>query len=110
VPITPQLLEKYAVGGALNPAGSSEQPVAGFAGPNFTLTAIVRINDPFLTVVGQSSTTDLISWINLVNNPSGTPSANQAGAPTGCKRLDFTIPISADLKKFLRLKITDSAP
>ena len=109
MPITPQLLEKYAVGGALSPAGSSQQPVAGFSGPNFTLTAIVRINDPFLTVVGQSST-DLITWTDLVNNPSGTPSASQAGVASECKRLDFTISIGADLRKFLRLKITDSSP
>jgi len=109
VPITPQLLEKYAVGGALNPAGSSEQAVPGLSGPNFTLTAIVRINDPFLAVVGQSST-DLITWTDLVNNPSGMPSASQAGVAYGCKRLDFTIPIGADLRKFLRLKITDSSP
>jgi hypothetical protein len=109
VPITPQLLEKYAVGGALNPAGSSEQAVSRISGSNFTLTAIARINDPFLTVVGQTST-DLITWSNLVNNPSGTPSSNQAGAPSGCKRLDFTTPVAADLRKFLRLKITNSSP
>ena len=109
MPITPQLLEKYAVGGALNPTGSSEQPVPSFSDPNFTLTAIARINDPFLKVVGQSST-DLITWTDLANNPSGTQSFSQAGAPSGCKRLDFTIPIDADSKKFLRLKITDPSP
>jgi hypothetical protein len=107
--MSPGLLTKYAVGGAPSPAGFSEQPAAGFSDANFALTAIVRTNDPFLAVVGQSST-DLITWTDLVNNPLGTPSFSQADTPSGCKRLDFTIPISEDLKKFLRLKITAPSP
>jgi hypothetical protein len=107
--MTPGLLTKYAVGGAASPAGFSEQSAAGFLDANFALTAIVRTNDPLLTVVGQSST-DLITWTDLVNNPLGTPSFSQADAPSGCKRLDFTIPIGEDLKKFLRLKITAPSP
>jgi hypothetical protein len=109
VPMTPGLLTKYAVGGAASPAGFSEQSAAGFSGANFTLAAIIRTNDPFLAVVGQSST-NLITWTDLVNDPSGTPSASQAGVPFGCNRRDFTIPIDVDVKKFLRLKITNGAP
>jgi hypothetical protein len=109
VPMTPGLLTKYAVGGAASPTGFSEQPAAGFLDANFALTAIVRTNDPLLTVVGQYST-DLITWTDLVNNPLGTPSFSQADTPSGCKRLDFTIPIGEDLKKFLRLKITAPSP
>jgi hypothetical protein len=109
VPMTPGLLTKYAVGGATNPAGSGEALSSTLAGSSFILTAVVRTNDPSLSVVGQSST-DLITWTDLVNNPSGTQSSSQDGEPSGCKRLDFTIPISEDLKKFLRLKITAPSP
>ena len=107
--MTPGLLTKYAVGGATNPAGSGEALSSTLSGLNFTLTAVVRTNDPLLMVIGQSST-DLITWIDLINNPSGTPSFSQADTPSGCKRLDFTIPIGEDLKKFLRLKITAPSP
>jgi len=109
VPITPELLTKYAVGGATNQTGSGEALSSTLSGPNFTLTAVVRTNDPLLTVIGQSST-DLITWTDLINNPSGTPSASQAGVPSGCNRRDFTIPIDVDVKKFLRLKITAPSP
>ena len=102
-------LTKYAVGGAPSPAGFSEQSAAGFSDTNFALTAIVRTNDPLLTVIGQSST-DLITWTDLVNNPSGTQSFSQADTPSGCKRLDFMIPIGEDVKKFLRLEITAPSP
>ncbi|MBJ7326406.1 MAG: hypothetical protein JHC52_03570 [Chthoniobacterales bacterium] len=107
--MTSQLLEKYAVGGAASPAGSSEQFAAGFSGTSFTLTAIVRTNDPLLTLVGQSST-DLMTWTNMATNPFGTPSASQTNVPFGCNRRDFTIPIDLDVKKFLRLKITGFSP
>ena len=107
--MTPGLLTKYAVGGATNPAGSGEALSSTLSGLNFTLTAVVRTNDPLLTVIGQSST-DLITWTDLINNPSGTPSASQAGAPFGCNRRDFTIPIDEDVKKFLRLEITAPSP
>jgi hypothetical protein len=109
VPITPELLTKYAVGGATNQTGSGEALSSTLSGPNFTLTAVVRTNDPLLMVIGQSST-DLITWTDLINNPSGTPSASQAGVPFGCNRRDFTIPIDVDVKKFLRLKITAPSP
>lgn len=98
--MTPQLLEKYAVGGAASSTGFIEQSAAGFSGPNFTLTAIVRTNDPLLTVVGQSST-DLMTWTNLATNSFGTPSASQAGVPYGCDRRDFTIPVDLDVRRFL---------
>jgi hypothetical protein len=109
VPMTPGLLTKYAVGGAASPAGFSEQSAAGFSGANFTLTAIVRTNDPLLTVVGQSST-DLITWTDLVNDPSGTPSSSQAGVPSGCEHRVFSISTGTEPKIFLRLEITDSSP
>jgi len=107
--MSPGLLTKYAVGGATNQTGSGEALSSTLSGPNFTLTAVVRTNDPLLTVIGQSST-DLITWTDLINNPSGTPSASQAGVPFGCNRRDFTIPIDVDVKKFLRLKITAPSP
>jgi hypothetical protein len=109
VPMTPGLLTKYAVGGATNPAGSGEAPRSVLAGQSFTLTAIVRTNDPTLTVTGQSSTT-LGTWTNLPINPLGTPSGNQAGVSYGCERRDFSISTGPEPKIFLRLEITESSP
>ena len=109
VPMNQELLWKYAVGGANNPADSGEVPTAELAGPSFTLTAIVRTNDPFLTVTGLSSTT-LGTWTNLPVNPLGTPSGNQTGVSSGCERRDFSISIGSETKIFLRLEITDSSP
>lgn len=109
VPITTELLKKYAVGGATNPAGSGEAPRSTLAGPNFTLTAIVRTNDPFLTVTGQSSTT-LGTWTNLPTNPLGTPAGNQTGVSYGCERRDFSTATGTEPRIFLRLKTTGLSP
>jgi hypothetical protein len=60
-------------------------------------------------VIGQSST-DLITWIDLINNPSGTPSESQTGVPYGFERRDFTISTGTEPKVFLRLTITGFSP
>jgi hypothetical protein len=107
--MTSELLAKYAVGGATNQTGSGEALSSTLSGPNFTLTAVVRTNNPLLTVIGQSST-DLITWIDLINNPSGTPSESQTIVPYGFERRDFTISTGTEPKVFLRLTITGFSP
>jgi hypothetical protein len=70
------------------------------------ITAIVRTDDPNLTVVGEAVT-------NLGNYASGTSvvevqgvdAADQTGVPVvGAKRRSFSIAQGSDAKKFLRLK------
>ena len=69
------------------------------------IAAIVRTDNPKLTVVGESVT-------NLGNYASGTSvvevqgvdAADQGGVPVGSKRRTFSVGQGSDTKKFLRLK------
>jgi len=105
VPMTSELLAKYAVGGAASPADSSEPLYVTLTDSFFILTALVRTNDPSLSVVGMASTS-LSKWDPLPTNPSGTPSENQTGVPYGWERRDFSIPVGMEPAGFLRLTIT----
>jgi autotransporter-associated beta strand protein/T5SS/PEP-CTERM-associated repeat protein len=102
--LTPELLGKYAIGGASGPSASSVRPVLTSTGGGVTLSALVRTNSDAssFAVVGEYST-NLASWSPLTNNPAGTPSANTNGVPEGFQRKDFTVPSGAP-KMFLRLK------
>jgi hypothetical protein len=109
VPMTSELLAKYAVGGAASPASSSEPRQSTLTDSFFILTAVVRTNDPSLSVVGTASTS-LSKWDPLPINPSGTPSETQTGVPYGWERRDFAIPTGIERAGFLRLTITGFAP
>ena len=70
------------------------------------ITAIVRTDNPKLTVVGQAVT-------NLGNYASGTSvvevlgvdAADQGGVPVGSKRRTFSVTLEGSVTKmFLRLK------
>jgi len=102
--LTPDLLGKYAIGGASGPSASSVRPVLTSTGGGVTLSALVRTNSDAgsFAVIGEYST-NLASWSPLTNNPAGTPSANTNGVPEGFQRKDFTVPSGAP-KMFLRLK------
>jgi len=87
--ITPPVIEAYSV-----------------TGDYLVITAIVRTDNPKLTVVGESVT-------NLDNYASGTSvvevqgadAADQGGVPEGCMRRTFSVAIEGSVtKKFLRLK------
>ncbi|NBV97203.1 MAG: hypothetical protein EBT30_06605 [Verrucomicrobia bacterium] len=102
--LTPELLGKYAIGGATSPSAVSARPVLTSTGGGVTLSALVRTNSDAgsFAVIGEYST-NLASWSPLTNNPAGTPSANTNGVPEGFQRKDFTVPSGAP-KMFLRLK------
>jgi hypothetical protein len=104
VPPTPELLLKYAVGGAASPAAASESTITVLDGSKLTLTAVVRTNDPSLNVVGEAGT-DLSNW-----NASGVsvvPTASQVGVPEGCERRIYSVDISSSpFRQFLRLRVT----
>ena len=97
-------LMRYALGGNA-PGDSVAKPVSSVTGGYLVITAIVRTDDPNLTVVGEAVT-------NLGNYASGTSvvevqgvdAADQAGVPVGCKLRSFSIAQGSDAKKFLRLK------
>jgi hypothetical protein len=98
-------LMRYALG-ASAPGSSVTKPTSAVTGGNLVITAIVRTDNPKLTVVGESVT-------NLDNYASGTSvvevqgadAADQGGVPEGCMRRTFSLAIEGSVtKRFLRLK------
>jgi hypothetical protein len=92
--------------GASAPGSSVTKPTSAVTGGYLVITAIVRTDDPNLTVVGESVT-------NLGHYASGTSvvevqgvdAADQGGVPVGSKRMTFSIAVEGSVtKKFLRLK------
>jgi hypothetical protein len=102
--LTPELLLKYAVGGALSPTAASESTVTALTSNKLTLIAVVRTNDPSLSIVGEAGV-DLSIW-----NSSGVsvaPSANQVSVPEGCQRRIYSVErTGSPSRQFLRLKVT----
>jgi len=97
-------LMRYALGGNA-PGASVAKPVSSVTGGYLLITAIVRTDDPNLTIVGEAVT-------NLGNYASGTSvvevrgvdAADQGGVAVGSKRRIFSVEQGSDTKKFLRLK------
>jgi hypothetical protein len=97
-------LLRYALG-ANSPSGSVVKPVSALDANSLSITAIVRINDPKVTVVGESAT-DLTAW--NTTPIVGVPTADQAGAISGeTQKQSFSVPRGAT-KTFLRLKATQA--
>jgi hypothetical protein len=102
-------LAQYAIGGASSLAATDGvKPTSTVSGGNLVLTAIVRVNDPKLAVVGEAvrglddfATPGAITEIN--GDPAGV---DQTGVPVGHEKQAFTVPQGADSRKFLRLKAT----
>jgi autotransporter-associated beta strand protein len=71
------------------------------------ITALIRINDPKLNVVGEYGTT-LGTW-ETASPITGTDSSDQTGALAGVtKKKDFSVSRGTDSKKFLHLKATQT--
>jgi hypothetical protein len=101
---TPELLLKYAVGGATSPVGSSENTVTVLDGSKLSLTAVVRTNDPSLSIVGEAGA-DLSIW--RTNGVSHIPSSSQTNVPEGCQRRIYSVNrADSPSRQFLRLKLT----
>jgi hypothetical protein len=94
------------VGGATSLTAASEKMVTTVDASNLSITAIVRVDDTRLSVVGQSTTSLSGSWSNLVTNPTGTLSSDQSGVPAGCQRRIFSVSKGVNSKMFLRLVVT----
>jgi hypothetical protein len=103
--MTAELVGRYAIGGASGPeAADGTRPGATLVGGNLVLTAIVRTDDPKVSVVGEAVD-------NLANygNPAarievaGVESPDQGGVPEGHQRMTFTVP-AGGARLFIRLK------
>jgi hypothetical protein len=99
-------LLRYAFG-ANGPSDTVTKPTSTLSAGKLAITAIVRTNNPNLTVLGQAVT-------NLPNYASGTSivgadvaaDADQTNVTNGCERQVFSVEQGTDAKKFLRLKAT----
>jgi hypothetical protein len=100
---------KYAIGGASSPtATDGVKPTSTVSGGNLVLTAIVRVDDAKVSVVGEA-VTSLAEYGTPASITSVTGSAagiDQTGVPAGCEKQAFTVAQGADTRKFLRLKAT----
>lgn len=103
-------LAEYAFGG--DPAvGASGIMVASLLPQNddwLAITAVVRTNDPGLTVLGET-VTELSHYVyqdNIVFVSGLADGVDQSGVPEGCQRQIFSTPRSSEAAKFLRLQAT----
>jgi autotransporter-associated beta strand protein len=94
----------YALG-ASSPSSVVVPPALNTADPTkLTITALIRINDPKVSVVGEYGLTPG-TWVTPLI--AGVPSSSQAGAVAGVtQRQDFSVLRSPDSKKVMRLKAT----
>ena len=100
---TPALQLQYAIGGASSPtATNGVAPVTTVSSNTLSITAIVRTNDPNLSVTGQA-VTDLSAGTWSTNNVTMTP-GDQTGVGEGLQRQIWSTPRDSDSKKFLRLR------
>ena len=100
---TPTLQLQYAIGGASNPTATNGVPSVTTVTSNaLAITAIVRTNDPNLSVVGQA-VIDLSAGVWSTNDVTMTP-GDQTGVGEGLQKQIWSVPRSSDTKKFLRLR------
>jgi hypothetical protein len=100
---TPTLQLQYAIGGASSPTATNGVPSVTTVTSNaLAITAIVRTNDPNLSVVGQA-VIDLSAGVWSTNDVTMTP-GDQTGVGEGLQKQIWSVPRSSDTKKFLRLR------
>ena len=100
-------LMAYALG-ATSPSSVVLPPALNTADPTkLTMTALIRINDPKVSVVGIYGLTPG-TWVT--GSPiTGVPSSSQTGAVAGVtQRQDFSVLRGTDSKKFMYLKATQA--
>lgn len=91
-PLNPANLGLYAIGGASAPTATNGIPSVTTLDTNFlSITAIVRTNNPSLTVVGRA-TTDLALGPWSTNNVTWSNTVDQSGVPFGTARQIFSVP------------------
>jgi hypothetical protein len=101
--LTPELLSKYAIGGAASPNLSAEAMSVARESNFLAVTALVRINDGSLFVVGEKSSSVNGPW-TTDNVTSTTSGLSQSGIPIGFERRKYLIPYVAD-RAFFRLRV-----
>jgi|GEM_PF-4577257 len=104
-PLNSANLLRYAIGGASGPSATNGIAMSNtVTSSNISITAIVRTNDPSLTVLGQALT-DLTVGPWSTNNVTMQP-GDQNGVGEGLQRQIWSTPRNGAAKKFLRLQST----
>jgi len=102
--VSPAGILAYAVGGASSPDALDGLAVShSVTSSSLSMTAIVRTNDPNLTVVGKV-VGDLSGGPWNTNNVTMTP-GDQAGVGEGLQRQIWSAPRGSESQKFIRLEV-----
>jgi hypothetical protein len=102
--MTPELLSKYAIGGASNSTATSEQPTTSLTPSLFSMTAVVRTDDPKLTITPRAASSLVGAWNYPVATAGAAQNVSQANVPVGCERKVFTLDRSTNTKVFIKLE------
>lgn len=102
--MTSELLSKYAIGGASNSGAASEQTKVSLTPTLFSLTAVVRTDDPKLTITPKATTSLDNTWNYPVRTTGALDNVSQANVPVGCERKVFTLDRSTNTKVFIKLE------
>jgi len=68
------------------------------------LTAVVRTDDPKLTVTPKATTSLGSTWSYPVTTTGALQNVSQANVPVGCERKVFTLDRSNNTKVFIKLE------
>ena len=103
--MTPELLMKYAIGGAASPSAMGELPAVGMDGNNLTLTAVVR-KDSTLTIVGQgvANLVDYGTPASVTSLTGTSEGVSQIGVPIDCERRIFKSTLAGN-RSFIRISV-----
>ncbi len=106
-PPTPELVLRYAIGGAADIDHPSQPPQLSIEDGWLTLTAIIRTDDPDLAVSGQKAATPADFAVPGAVAPlPGVTAGDQSGVPAGCQRREYHAPVGPGAPAFLRLEAT----
>ena len=102
--VSPAGILAYAIGGASSPDGNDGTAVSHSVTANsLTMTAIVRTNDPHLTVIGQTiGNLTRSTW--TTSQVTMTP-GDQTGVGEGLQRQIWSTPRDGGNEKYIRLEV-----
>jgi hypothetical protein len=101
---TPELVMVYGIGAAADPQSVGAEPVPSWDGGWLEISALVRTNDPSLTVVGEAVEEVIDFGGAAVATIEGQPADDQTGVPEGHQHQRFRVPADTP-QKFLRLHL-----
>jgi hypothetical protein len=101
---TPELVMAYGIGAAAGPQSVGAAPVPGWDGDWLEISALVRTNDPLLTVIGDAVEEVAEFGSAAVVTIEGQPADDQTGVPDGHQHQRFRVPADTP-QKFLRLRV-----